>query len=151
MIITSSVKNAKISPRKLNLVANLVRESKAIPALKQLKFVNKKGAAIVASLLRSAISNAEFNNKINPESLLIKDIQVGPGKTIKAGRIKAKGSMHRIRKRSTNIQIVLEDILEVSPSLPDKSTENPKTLKKGKPEVKTKSKVEVLEKGESNE
>lgn len=105
--VTSKLKNAKISVRKLKLVANLVRGKKAVNAINTLKFTNKKGAKILWPLVYSALKNGANNFNMSEDSSYIKDINVGPGRTIKAGRFSAKGRFNRIVKRSSNIRVVL--------------------------------------------
>ena len=67
----SSLKNARISPKKMNLVAGLVRGKKADEALAQLKFTPKKGAHLLYKVLSSAVSNASNNFKQKKENLYV--------------------------------------------------------------------------------
>lgn len=108
-IVYAKLKEAKISPRKFGLVAALVRGKNAKGAIEMLKFVPKKGARVLSPVILSALKNASNNFNLNEDNMVITDIKVGPGKTAKSGRFSAKGRFNRIRKRSTNVTVVLKD------------------------------------------
>lgn len=109
MISRSRQKNIRISPRKLNLIADSIRGTKAIDTLNKLKNLNKKGAGLLYPILQTAIANAEQQG-LNKNSLEINTVNLGPGITIKAGKIRAKGSFDRILKRTSNVEIILKDM-----------------------------------------
>ena len=98
----------RLSPQKAKLVVDLVRGKSVSEALDILAFTNKFAAPIVAKLIKSAAANA-VNNKMDEASLYVKEIWVGPGKTLKRFMPKAKGSASRILKRTSHINVVVSD------------------------------------------
>ena len=104
----SSLKNARISPKKMNLVAELVRGQKAVDALNQLKFTPKKAAHILYKVISSAVANATNNRAQDADKLYIKSILVTKGTTYKRGLPVSRGRYHRILKRNSNIQVEVE-------------------------------------------
>ncbi len=103
----ASLSNYRQSPRKVALAAALVRGKTASVALTQLKFATKRASSPVIKLLESALSNARDSGVANPESLIIKEIRVDKGVTLKRMMPRARGSASRINKRSSHIMIVL--------------------------------------------
>ena len=103
----SKHESASISPRKMGLVADAVRGKTVADTMRILKFSHKKATDIMVNLVKSAVSNAVNNHGMSKEGLYIEDVQIGPGKTIKKGRIGSKGSFKPIKKRSTNIKVIL--------------------------------------------
>ncbi|MDP2691840.1 MAG: 50S ribosomal protein L22 [Candidatus Gracilibacteria bacterium] len=101
----ASLKNARISPKKMNLVAGLVRGKMATEALDQLRFTPKKGAQILAKVITSAVANATNNRAQDAEKLVIKSIIVNKGVTYKRGIAVSRGRYHPILKRNTNLSV----------------------------------------------
>lgn len=99
----------RLSPQKAKLVVDLVRGKSVSEALDILAFTNKSSAPVVAKLIKSAAANAVNNQKMDEASLYIKEIWVGPGKTLKRFMPKAKGSASRILKRTSHINVVVSD------------------------------------------
>ena len=99
----------RLSPQKAKLVVDLVRGKSVSEALDILAFTNKSSAPVVAKLVKSAAANAVNNQKMDEASLYIKEIWVGPGKTLKRFMPKAKGSASRILKRTSHINVVVSD------------------------------------------
>ena len=99
----------RLSPQKAKLVVDLVRGKSVSEALDILAFTNKSSAPVVAKLIKSAAANAINNYKMDEASLYIKEIWVGPGKTLKRFMPKAKGSASRILKRTSHINVVVSD------------------------------------------
>ena len=112
MEITAKLNYYRMTPRKIRLVADLVRGKKAKEALSQLKFSSKKAAPIIAKLLKSAISNAKNNLKIkkDEENLYVKKITVDEGPTLKRSMPRAFGRASMIRKRTSHINIILSEL-----------------------------------------
>ncbi len=96
---------AKISPKKMNLVAGMIRGKKVNEALDILKFTPKKAAQILYKLLASAKSNAEHNFKQDGAKLVIEQILVGDSITLKRHQPVSRGRAHPILKRSSNVII----------------------------------------------
>lgn len=102
-------KMVRISPLKLRLVADVVRGKDALESLDTLRFLPKKGSDIVAKVLASAIANAEHNFKANPKNLIIKEILVNEGMTLKRARFASRGRVRQILKRTASVTIRLAD------------------------------------------
>ena len=109
LVAKATVKYARISSRKIAIVANLIRGKNVDEALAILKFTPKAGSEVLEKLLKSAIANAENNNQMNHSKLYIAEIYSNQGPTLKRIRPAAKGSAVRIRKRTSNTTIVLKE------------------------------------------
>ena len=105
----ASLKFARISARKVKIVADLIRGKDIDEALAIVKFTPKASSDIVEKLLKSAIANAENNHEMKRESLYVAEIYANQGPTLKRIRPAAKGSAVRIRKRTSHITIVLKE------------------------------------------
>ncbi len=105
----ATLKHARISARKVKIVADLIRGKDVHEALAIVKFTPKAASDIIEKLLKSAIANAENNHGMNSEELYIKEIYANQGPTLKRIRPAAKGSAVRIRKRTSHITIVLSE------------------------------------------
>jgi large subunit ribosomal protein L22 len=102
----ASLKNYRQSPRKVRLVADLVRGKKVSDALTQLRFLPKRASQAMSKLIASAQANAVDQN-VGADNLVIKEITVDQGVTLKRIRPKARGMAHRINKRTSNINVTL--------------------------------------------
>ena len=102
----SFLKNYRQSPRKVRLVADLVRGKNVADALVQLDFLPKRASDPMKKLLNSAIANA-LNLGTQKENLFVKEIRVDKGIVMKRMMPAAMGSGHRINKRTSHISIVL--------------------------------------------
>lgn len=104
--------NAPSSPRKMRLVADMVRGQEAFRALGILKFSNKEAAAKLEKLLRSAIANWEAKNNQKAESgmLRISTIFVNCAPMLKRMRPAPQGRGYRIRKRSNHVTLIVDTI-----------------------------------------
>ncbi len=111
LIAKATVKYARISSRKVAIVANLIRGKNVDEALAILKFTPKAGCEVLEKLLKSAIANAENNNQMDHNKLYIAEIYSNQGPTLKRIRPAAKGSAVRIRKRTSNTTILLKQRL----------------------------------------
>ena len=108
----AALRNVPTSPRKMRLVADLVRGMEVGRALGVLKFSNKEAAARVEKLLRSAIANWEEKNgrKAEDGELYISRIFVDGAATLKRMRPAPQGRGYRIRKRSNHVTIFVDSI-----------------------------------------
>ncbi len=97
----------RITSKKINLIADLVRNKNGQEALDILKFTPKKGARILRKIVHSAISNAENNFKQEKVSLYIKEIIVTEGSTLKRSVPISRGRMHPILKRMAHVTVLL--------------------------------------------
>ena len=106
----AKLNNCPTSPRKMRLVADLVRGQQVDKALAILKFNQKEAAARLEKLLRSAIANWQAKNEdanLEEAGVFIKEIRVDGGVILKRLRPAPQGRAHRIRKRSNHITLVL--------------------------------------------
>jgi|SRR3989338_3660918 len=100
------LKNYRQSPRKVRLVASLVKGKKVQDALTELDFLAKRAGLPIKKLLLSAIANAK-NQGRNGENLFIKELRVDKGIVMKRMMPAAMGSAHRINKRASRITLLL--------------------------------------------
>ena len=100
-------KMIRVSPQKLNLVAQLIRGKKAARALSDLEFSNKRIADTVRKCLQSAIANAENNHSLDVDRLFVKEAHVGKGLVMKRFRARAKGRGARILKPFSHLTIIV--------------------------------------------
>ncbi len=105
----ATLKYARISARKVKIVADLIRGKDVNEALAIVKFTPKASSEIIEKLLKSAIANAENNHNMDSRNLYISEIYANQGPTLKRIRPAAKGSAVRIRKRTSHITIVLSE------------------------------------------
>ena len=105
----ATLKYARISSRKVKIVADLIRGKNVEEALAIVKFTPKASSAIIEKLLKSAIANAENNHGMKHENLYVAEIYANQGPTLRRIRPAAKGSAVRIRKRTSHITIVLKE------------------------------------------
>ena len=105
----ATLKYARISSRKVKIVADLIRGKSAEEALAIVKFTPKASSSIIEKLLKSAIANAENNHGMKSNKLYVDQIYANQGPTLRRIRPAAKGSAVRIRKRTSHITIVLKE------------------------------------------
>ena len=105
----ATLKYARISSRKVKIVADLVRGKNVDEALAIMKYTPKASSEVLEKLLNSAIANAENNHYMTRANLYIAEIYANQGPTLKRIRPAAKGSAVRIRKRTSHITIVLRE------------------------------------------
>jgi large subunit ribosomal protein L22 len=108
-------RHVRISPMKARRVVNLVRGLPAKEALTVLKFAPQAASEPVYKVLASAVANAENNERLDPDSLLVAEAYVDEGPTLKRFRPRAQGRAYRIRKRTCHITIVVESVVAAAP------------------------------------
>ncbi|WP_026211713.1 50S ribosomal protein L22 [Longispora albida] len=108
-------RHVRISPSKARRVINLVRGLPANRALTVLKFAPQAASEPIYKVLASAIANAENNERLDPDSLLVAEAFVDEGPTLKRFRPRAQGRAYRIRKRTCHITIVVESVQAAAP------------------------------------
>jgi len=116
------LRNCPTSPRKMRLVADLIRGVEVNKALDILKFSKKDASRRLEKLLLSAISNWQQKNegaKVEESGLYVKEIYVDGGRTLKRLRPAPQGRAYRIRKRSNHVTVVLGSRLEEKPETAD--------------------------------
>ncbi len=102
------LKNYRQSPRKVRLVASLVKGKNVNSAIAELDFLAKRAGFPIKKLLMSAVSNAK-NMGVDAENLFIKELRVDKGIVMKRMMPAAMGSAHRINKRTSHIALVLAE------------------------------------------
>jgi large subunit ribosomal protein L22 len=104
----ATVKRLRISPRKLNLVAGMIRGMNVANALTQLTFTNKRIAVDVKKALQSAIANAENNHNLNVDQLIVKEAYVGKNLIMRRFHTRGRGKSAGIKKPFSNLTIVVQ-------------------------------------------
>ncbi len=102
-------RHLSIAPRKVRLVANLVRRRDVESALDILKFTNKIGASAIEKVVRSALANAGQNPDVNVDDLYVKTILVDGGAIRRWARFKGRLHISKIRRRHCHITVILDD------------------------------------------
>ncbi len=123
--VVARLKNVPSSPRKMRLVADLIRGERVNKALNILKYEPKYGSAKLEKLLLSAISNWEAKNqeaKLEEADLFVKDIWVDGGRILKRLRPAPQGRAHRVRKRSNHVTLVLDSLKKTETTVEEKET-----------------------------
>jgi large subunit ribosomal protein L22 len=103
-------RHVRVSPMKARRVINLVRGLPAKEALTVLQFAPQAASVPVYKVLASAIANAENNERLDGDSLLVAEAYVDEGPTLKRFRPRAQGRAYRIRKRTCHITVVVESV-----------------------------------------
>ena len=103
-------RNIRVSPQKLNLVAQLIRGKKVATALADLTFSRKRIATDVKKCLESAIANAENNHDLDVDELVVAEAHVGKALVIKRFHPRGRGRMGRIFKPFANLTIVVREV-----------------------------------------
>jgi large subunit ribosomal protein L22 len=109
MQVISKLRYARISPQKCRLVADVVRGKPVGNAISTLRFMPKKGAALVRKVLESAVANAEHNHGADIDELKVALIQVDAAPQLKRFAARAKGRGARIIKRNSHITVAVSD------------------------------------------
>jgi large subunit ribosomal protein L22 len=105
--VKATAKYVRMAPRKVRMVVDQIRNKSVDKALEVLQFSSRAAAEPVAKTLRSAVANAENNNGMRADNLVVKYAYVDEGPTLKRIRPRAKGSASRINKRTSHITIVV--------------------------------------------
>lgn len=158
-LVTAHARGLHISPRKMRLVTNLVKKMPVEEAIVQLQFTNKKASGMLIKLLKSAVANAEHNFSLKSENLVIKSITCDMGQTQTRYFPRARGSAFVIRRKQSQVNVVLEEKISKSGKVSrfanfrKKSAvakEKPAT-DAGIPEETTESKLEAENKGKAQD
>lgn len=108
MSVKAVAKGVRMSPRKVGVVAALVRGRTVADALIILEHTPRRSAEPVAKVIASAKANAENNHNLKPDTLKITEISVSPGARLKRYRPAARGSANPFQRRTSHIRVVLE-------------------------------------------
>lgn len=101
------VRNLRVSPQKLNLVAAMIRGMDAEKALAALTFSRRRISGEVKKAVQSAIANAENNHQLDVDRLYVKEASVGKALTMRRFRARARGRVGRIRKPFSHLTIIV--------------------------------------------
>ena len=129
MQIRSIYRGARISAFKCREVTREIQGLPVAAALDILTFTPRKAARLVEKTLKSAIANAENNSNLRADKLVVQEAVVGEGATFKRFQPKARGSAGPIRKRTSNIRIIVTDEIEI-PKREKKPVAKKKTTRK---------------------
>ena len=110
MLVIAKLRYLRITPRKVRLVADLIRGKKVSQALNFLEFLPKRAALPFSKLLRQAIANAKHNFQLDESNLYISKILVDEGPKLKRWMPKARGQADEIYKRTSHITLILNEI-----------------------------------------
>jgi len=112
MQVSAKLNNLKIAPRKVRLVAHVIKGMSADAALTELSKQVKRSSEPMSKLLRSAIANAEHNFGLDSSNLFVRSVLVGDGKRLKRWQPRAFGRANQILHRLSNITLVVEERIE---------------------------------------
>ena len=130
METSAKLKHLRIAPRKVRLVADLIRFKKCSTAIAMLKFTPKRATVPMLKLLNSAIANAKNNLGLDEKNLYISKITVDEGPKLKRWRPRAMGRAYPIQKKTSHINIVLKEQEEPNEKEKPKITRKMKEIKK---------------------
>jgi len=150
MQVTARLNNLKIAPRKVRLVAHVIKGMSADAALIELSKQVKRSSEPMSKLLRSAIANAEHNFGLDQANLFVSSVLVGDGKRLKRWQPRAFGRANQILHRLSNVTLVVEERVEglnrrevkKAPVAAKKAAE-PKEAKEAKAAISTDEKKEA--------
>lgn len=109
MAVKAKIRHLRMSPQKVRLVADTIRGKPVQVAVDQLKFMKRVAAKPLHKLILSAVSNADQKGDIDVDSLVIKELTVDGGPTLKRWMPRARGRADRILKRTSHVTIVLDE------------------------------------------
>ena len=102
-------RNLRSSPRKINNILKSIRGKNAYVAMRDLEFTDKRVASEIKKTLKSAIANAENNNQLDIDNLIVKEAYVGKGITLKRFMPRARGRSAGIKKHFSNLTIIVSE------------------------------------------
>ena len=132
----ATARHIRMTSRKVNLVAGLIRNKPVKEALSILKFTPRYAAEKLYQTLYSAASNAEHNDKKDLNNLIVSEVIINEGRTLKRGLPVSKGRWHRILKRSSHVHIILKDLSDTKVSKKGEKVEEKKEVMAEKKGVK---------------
>jgi large subunit ribosomal protein L22 len=108
MAYEASHRYARISPRKVRALANLIRGKHADEALNILKYQPQRGARMLEKVLKSALGNAEDRRAVNVHKLVVTDARIDPGPIFKRVRPRARGMAFMVKRRMSHIRVAVD-------------------------------------------
>lgn len=129
MEIKAKGKFIRMSPRKIRLVADLIRGLDVEKAIIRLNFSSKDSAKVILKILKSAISNAEENHNLRRNNLFVKEIKVDGGPTLDRWMPRAHGRATPIRKRTAHLLLILGELIPTENKAAGKTGKKTETAK----------------------
>jgi large subunit ribosomal protein L22 len=126
MSVKAIAKGVRTSPRKVGVVAALVRGRTVADALVILEHTPRRAAEPVIKVINSAKANAENNHNLKPGTLKIVEISVSPGTRLKRFKPVARGSAHPFQRRTSHIRVVVDGEIRVSKKVTEAKKSTPK-------------------------
>ena len=141
--------HVRVTPQKAKRVGDLIRGANATEAIALLKFPPQAVAEKFGKLVASAVANAETTEDLNAETLVISQVYVDEGPTMKRWRPRAKGSANRVFKRTSHLTVVVTPVEEApKPTAAKKPAAKKPAAKKAAPAKKTTAKKSTAKKTE---
>ena len=109
---TATQRNARISPRKVRLSADLIRGKTVEQALTTLEFDTRRGSYVLRKVLQSAVANAQSRGGLDPLDLTVTKCSIDEGFTLKRWKPCGRGRIHSIKKRCSHINVVVSAVEE---------------------------------------
>ena len=109
MEVRAVAKYMRISPQKVRMLSGALKGKPVELALSSLKFMPHKAAGILEKVMRSAVANADQHPQMDVDTLIVRNVLVDQGPTLKRFRAKARGRGTRILKRTSHITVILAD------------------------------------------
>lgn len=109
MQVRAVAKSVRMSPRKIRLVADAIRQLSIADAFQILEATQNRAAGPISKTLESAVANAVTNNNLDKQNLIIESIMVNEGQALKRFHPSSRGRVHPYKKRSSHITIVLKE------------------------------------------
>lgn len=133
MPVTAKLNYLRIAPRKVRLVADLIRKKKIEEAQTVLNFTKKKAAEPLLKLLKTAIADARHNFQLEASNLYISKITVDGGPKYKRWRPRARGAAYEIQKKTSHVTLVLDEVEKKPKKV--KKVKKQKEGEKGRPKI----------------
>jgi large subunit ribosomal protein L22 len=109
MAAKAVVRHVRMSPRKMRIVANMVRGKRVDQAMNLLRLTPKKAAFVIRKLLVSAVANAEHQGEQDVDALLVKECSIDNGPILKRWMPRAMGRANRVQRRTSHVTIVVQN------------------------------------------
>src|SRR5205823_2763948 len=103
------VRHVRMSPRKMRIVANMVRGKRVDDAMNMLRVMPKKAAVVIRKLLVSAVANAEHQGEQDVDTLLVRECAIDNGPILKRWMPRAMGRANRVQHRTSHVTIVVDE------------------------------------------
>ena len=145
MEVRAIAKAVRISPRKMRLVADVIRTMPVEDAYRTLEVTQKRAAKIIAKTLKSAVANAVTNANLDAKNLYIASVMVNESQAFKRFRPSTRGRIHPYKKRGSHLTIVLKEKIVAAPVQAKPEVAKKEDGSAGSPRGKGEKKVEKKE------